>query len=126
MNNFQTENNIVAKIGKGLGISLIVTLISIFLFSIILTYTNVSEDIIPIIIICLTFVSILAGSIISMKRTSKNGMINGAVIGGIYVILLYLISSFFNTGFVLNEYTVWMIIAGIVSGIVGGIIGVNT
>ena len=48
------------------------------------------------------------------------------IIGGTYVILLYLISSILNTGFNLNIYTVLMIIAGIISGIIGGIIGVNT
>lgn len=127
MNSIQTDsNNIIMKVGKGLGISLIVTLISIFLFSIILTYTNVSDNIIPIVIISLTFVSILVGSSISMKRESKNGMINGAIIGGIYVVLLYLISSFLNTGFALNGYTIGMIVAGTISGIIGGIIGVNT
>lgn len=127
INNIQVENNnIVIKIGKGLGISFLVTLISIFLFSIILTYTNISEAIIPTVIVVLTFVSILIGSIISMKKTSKNGLINGAIIGGTYVILLYLISSTLNTGFALNGYTIGMIIAGIISGIIGGIIAVNT
>lgn len=126
MNNVQADNNVVIKIVKGLGISLISTLITIFLFSLILSYTNISENIIPIVVIGLTFVSILLGSIISMKRESKNGMINGAIIGGIYVVLLYLISSFLNTGFALNGYTIGMIVAGTISGIIGGIIGVNT
>jgi len=127
INNIQVENNnIVIKIGKGLGISFLVTLITIFLFSIILTYTNISESIIPTVIVILTVVSILIGTIISMKKTSKNGLINGAIIGGTYVILLYLISSSLNTGFALNGYTIGMIVAGIISGIIGGIIAVNT
>lgn len=128
MNNIQIEktNNTAIKIVKGLAISFIVTLITIFIFSVLLTYTNISESIIPTVIIILTFVSILIGSIISMKKTSKNGLINGAIIGGSYVVLLYLISSFLNTGFALNAYTIGMIIAGIISGIIGGIIAVNT
>ena len=126
MNDVQVDNNVVMKIVKGLGISLISTLITIFLFSLILSYTNISKNIIPIVVIGLTFVSILLGSIISMKKETKNGLIKGAIIGGIYVVLLYLISSFLNTGFALNGYTIGMIVAGIVSGIIGGIIGVNT
>jgi len=128
MNSIQVEKNdsIGIKIIKGLIISFVVTLISIFIFSLILTYTDISEDIIPTVIIILTFISILVGSIISMKKTSKNGLVNGSIIGGTYVILLYLISSFLNTGFALNIYTVIMIIAGIISGMIGGIIGVNT
>lgn len=129
MNNVVTEtssdNNLI-KIFKGLMCSFIITLISIFIFSAILTYTNISEKIIPIVIIILTFISILIGSMLSTKSISKNGMMNGAIIGGTYVILLYLISSLLNTGFALNIYTIVMIIAGIISGIIGGILGVNT
>lgn len=129
MNNVVTEtssdNNLI-KIFKGLICSFIITLISIFIFSAILTYTNISEKIIPIVIIILTFISILIGSMLSTKSISKNGMMNGAIIGGAYVILLYLISSLLNTGFALNIYTIVMIIAGIISGIIGGILGVNT
>jgi len=128
MNNIQIEknNSIPVKIFKGLAISFLVTLISLFVFSILLTYTNISESVIPAVIVVLTFVSILIGAIISMKKTSKNGLVNGAIIGGTYVILLYIISSSLNTGFALNGYTIGMIVAGIISGIIGGIIAVNT
>lgn len=127
-NNIKIENtnNSAIRILKGLIISFVVTLVSIFIFSIILTYSNISEKIVPIVIIILTFISILIGTIIGVRKISKNGMLNGAIIGGIYVLLLYLISSLLNTGFAFNTYTILMIIAGIVSGIIGGIIGVNT
>ena len=128
MNNIKVEktNNIIMKIMQGMIISFIVTLISIFLFAILLSYTNISESIIPIVMVVLTFISILIGSIISMRKQTKNGLINGATIGGLYVILLYIISSSLNTGFALNIYTIGMIVAGIISGTIGGIIGVNT
>lgn len=128
MNDIKIEksNNIFMKILKGLIFSFIITLISVFIFSIILTYTNISESIIPIVLIILTFISILIGSMLVMRNINKNGMVNGAIIGGTYVILLYLISSILNTGFGMNMYTIIMIIAGIISGIIGGIIGVNT
>lgn len=128
MSNVKIENSNsgVIRIFKGLMFSFIITLISIFIFSIILTYTNVSEKIIPIVIITVTFASILIGSIVGIRKITKNGMINGGIIGGIYVMLLYLISSILNTGFTFNLYSIIMIIAGIMAGIIGGIIGVNT
>ena len=128
MNTIQIEkkDNIIIKISKGILISFLFTLITIFIFSIVLTYTDISENVIPVVIIVLTFISILTGAIMSMKKTSKNGMINGAIIGGVYMCILYLISSLLNTGFALNLYTIIMIISGIISGIIGGIIGVNT
>lgn len=128
MNNVKVEssNSNVLKIFKGIMFSFFITLLGIFIFSIILTYTNISEKVIPIVIIILTFISILIGTMIGIREISKNGMLNGAIIGGVYVILLYLISSILNTGFTLNIYTIFMIIVGIISGIIGGIIGVNT
>ena len=126
MNNVQVETKISVKIAKGILISFLVTLISLFIFSLLLTYTNISERIIPVCIIILTFISILLGTIISMRKLKKNGLINGAIIGGIYVIFLYLVSSILNTGFTMNVYTIIMIIAGMISGVIGGIIAVNT
>lgn len=122
----ENSNNGILRIAKGLIFSFIITLLSIFVFSIILTYTNISERTIPVVIIVLTFISILIGTIIGVRKINKNGMLNGGIIGAIYVILLYLISSILNTGFTFNIYTILMIIAGIISGVIGGIIGVNT
>lgn len=117
MENIQ-ENRYI-KMAKGLGIAFIITLIGIFIFAILLTYTNIPETTIPIVIIVISFISILIGATISTRKISKNGMINGGTIGGIYVILLYFISSILNTGFTFNVYTIAMIIAGIVAGLIG-------
>ena len=128
MNSIQIEknNNSILQVTKGLIICFIISLISIFVLALILTYSTISERIIPITIIILTFISILIGSIISTRKVNKNGMLNGGIIGGIYVVLLYLISSILNTGFNLNIYTIIMIIVGIVAGLIGGIIGINS
>lgn len=122
----ETKNQHIIRILKGILISFLVTLVGIFLFAILLTYSNVSENIIPIVLIVLTFISIFIGSVISVRKINKNGLLNGAMIGGIYVILLYLISSILNTGFAMNVYTILMIVIGMIAGIIGGIIGVNT
>ena len=128
MNNVQKEknNNVIFRITKGLIISFSLSLISIFIFSLILTCSNISERIIPMTIIILTSISILIGAIISTRKVSRNGMMNGGIIGGIYVILLYLISSIINTGFELNIYTILMIVVGMVAGLIGGIVGINS
>lgn len=47
------------------------------------------------------------------------------LLDGVYIIILYSISSIINTGFAVNTYTVVMIISSIIAGIIGGIVGVN-
>ena len=103
-----------------------ITLIGLLIYSALLSCTNLSEKTVPIVIIAISFVSILISSTITVHKCSKNGMINGGIIGGTYILLLYIISSVLNTGFNMNVYTIIMIIAGIIAGLIGGIIGINT
>ena len=127
MDNLKIEkvDSVFLRIANGIVVAFCITLISIFVFSIILTYTDVSENIIPGGIIVFTCISIFISSLITTKKTNRNGMKKGGIIGGIYVISLYLISSILNTGFRVNSYTILMLVLGIISGVVGGIIGIN-
>jgi len=52
-------------------------------------------------------------------------LINGGIIGGVYILIIYLISSLLNWKFGLNIQSIIMIVVGIIFGILGGIIGVN-
>lgn len=125
MENSDVNNKSLINILKGLGIAFIITFVFLLILSIVLTYTNVSENIINPTIIIITALSILIGSSISNIKIKKNGLINGGIIGGVYIVLLYLFSSVFSVQFSLTIQSIIMIITGIVFGILGGIIGVN-
>ena len=113
------------NIFKGVGISILLTMILLLIFSIVLAYTDVSENTVTPVIIIITAISILFGSSISTRHIKKNGMLNGGLIGGIYLLLLYTISSLLNWKFGLNFQSIIMIVIGSIFGILGGIIGVN-
>ena len=119
------ENNTITTIAKGIGISLLITVIALTIFSIILTYTNIEENVINPVIMIITAISILIGSSIENTKLKKNGLINGGMIGGCYILIIYLISSILNWKFSLNVNSIIMIVAAIIFGILGGIIGVN-
>ena len=126
MENMQVnENKTLINILKGVGISLIATVIMLIIFSIILTYTNIQESAINPVIMIITAISILIGSSLGNTKIRKNVLINGGIIGGIYIITIYLISSILNWKFSLNIQSIIMIITAVVFGILGGIIGVN-
>lgn len=110
---------------KGAIISIIFTLIFLFIFSIILTYTNISESFIAPVIIVITAISIFIGSSIGNLKMKKNGMLNGALIGGIYLLSIYLLSGIINHNFSLTMQSIIIIISGMICGMFGGIIGVN-
>ncbi len=119
------NNKNYINILKGLGIALIITFIFLLILAIVLTYTNASEDIINPTIITITAISILIGSSISNMKIKKNGLINGGIVGGLYIILIYLFSSILNESFTLTIQSIVMIVIGIAFGVLGGIIGVN-
>lgn len=126
MENMQVnENKTLINILKGVGISLIATVIMLIIFSIILTYTNIQESAINPVIMIITAISILIGSSLGNTKIRKNGLINGGIIGGVYILTIYLISSILNWKFSLNIQSVIMIITAVIFGILGGIIGVN-
>lgn len=120
-----TDNNIIKNIAKGVGISLLATCILLLIFSVIMTYTNISEQVINPVIMVITALCILIGSSIGNIKIKKNGILNGALVGGIYIFTLYIISSLLNWEFGLNIQSLIMIAIGIIFGILGGIIGVN-
>lgn len=115
----------IIKVFMGSLIALIITVISLLVVSIILTYTDVSENIITVSVIVISALSILIGSIISALNIKKNGIINGALVGFIYMITIYLLSSIFIAGFNVNMQSIIMIVVSIFAGMLGGIIGVN-
>ena len=117
--------NNIKKILIGSGVSIIITIIGLIIFASILTYTSIAESAIPTVTIIITAISILIGSSISMSNVRKNGIINGVLIGLIYIGFIYVLSSIIEGNFALDLKSIIMIIGAIIAGAVGGIIGVN-
>lgn len=118
-----TQNFI--RIIKGSITAIVITLILLFIFSIILTYTSIKESAMSPVVIVITAVSILIGSSISTLKIKKMGLVNGALVGLIYILTIYVISSITGLGFSLQLQTIIMMLAAIGAGMIGGIIGVN-
>ena len=123
--NISENGNNIKKVIKGSAFSIIITLIGLLIYSIILSYTSVSESTIPTIVIIITAISILIGSTISTSNIKKNGIINGMFVGLIYIAIIYLLSSIVTGNFLLNITSIIMIITSVLTGALGGIIGVN-
>lgn len=123
--NISENGNNIKKVIKGSAFSIIITLIGLLIYSIILSYTSVSESTIPTIVIIITAISVLIGSTISTSNIKKNGIINGMFVGLIYIAIIYLLASIVTGNFLLNITSIIMIITSVLTGALGGIIGVN-
>ncbi len=120
----ETKENLIRVI-KGSGIALEITILLLFIFAILLTYTNIQENTMIPVVISITIISILVGSSLSTLKIKKNGLLNGALVGAIYILLIYIISSLTGSGFSLNIMSIIMLVSSIIAGMIGGIVGVN-
>lgn len=110
---------------KGMCISMGITLIMILILSMILSFSNIKENVIMPSVIFISSFSILIGGFLVAKRINEKGIIYGSVLGILYMLVLYLISSILNFDFSLNGGSIVMILFGIIGGAIGGVLGVN-
>jgi len=121
----ENNSNGIVIILKGSLISIIATIVLLMIFAAVLTYSNINENSMPTVIIVVTALCILVGSQITTSKIKRNGIANGALVGAIYILALYLISSIISKDFSLNIYSIIMMATSILIGGIGGIIGVN-
>ena len=114
------KNNSVVKVIKGSAIAIILTLIFLSIYAALLSATNISEATMVPVVLVITGISILIGSSMSTVSIKSQGMLNGFLVG-----LIYIISSIMLVGFEFNLNSVIMLIVGAVTGMIGGVIGVN-
>ena len=119
------KNNSVVKVIKGSAIAIILTLIFLSIYAALLSATNISETTMVPVVLVITGISILIGSSMSTVSIESQGMLNGFLVGLIYMAVLYIISSIMLVGFEFNLNSVIMLIVGAVTGMIGGVIGVN-
>lgn len=110
---------------KGVAISYIFTFVSFLIFAILLSTTNISDSYIPGVICIISFMSILIGSASCTKKANSQGLIWGSIVGLIYSIILYLISSLLFVGFSVPVSCFYLIALSVLFGGIGGIVGIN-
>lgn len=121
----EKSNSNLIKIIKGSAIAIVLSLIFLTIYAAILSFTSVSETTMVPVVLVLTGISILIGSSMSSISIKRQGIINGGLVGLIYVLFLYVVSSIAGIGFGLNMNAIIMLIVGVITGMIGGVIGVN-
>lgn len=129
-NRGKTEKDPVAK-GKGLcllrgiGIAFAITCIVFIAYGILLTYTSLSEESLPMVSLICTAVSAAAAGYDWAACMKKKGLLWGALAGVVYGVLLYLITSLAADSFALELSGIMTLIVAAAAGAIGGILGVN-
>lgn len=110
---------------KNIIISYFILVILAMIYALILAYTNVPETTMTVATFVLSIISVFIGSSLSLIKIKENGILNGGIFGLLFIIILYILSSIFVTGFGINSFASSMIVLNVLIGMIGGIIGVN-
>lgn len=110
---------------KNLLLSLVISLILIVVTSVIMSNTNISDNLLNPIILGIVAFSLLIGGFNVSRSKKEKGIIYGSILGLSYILILYLLSSIITAQFSLTTNSLIFIILGILGGAIGGILGVN-
>ncbi|MGN0135104.1 TIGR04086 family membrane protein [Anaerotignum sp.] len=110
---------------RGMGIAYAITCIIFIGFGILLTYTSLSEESLPMVSLICTALSAAAAGYDWAACKKKKGLIWGALAGVVYAVLLYLITSLAADSFALALSGVMTLAVAAAAGAIGGILGVN-
>ncbi len=115
----------VLNMAKCLGISYIISVVLLFLLSVLAAVTDMEKFVINGCVTGITMISVALCGFMAAKKTGKGGLLNGVVAGLLYTVLLYAMGSLAVGSFNFNWVTAAAAAEGIICGGAGGVLGVN-
>ena len=115
----------VKAISKALATSIIFTLLLLAVFSVVITYSPVSEASSDIMVKCATYTAASLCGFLSSKKANSKGWIRGMTGGLAYIFTVILLGISVSPNFAFETKTVLEIIICAIAGAFGGIVGIN-
>lgn len=119
------EKNIFNSLAIGTIFAYFITLLVFIIYSLLITYTDVTEKYMQTIIMVTTVISVLVSGFLSTKNIKSKGLLIGILSGVIYFIILLIVAFCILPTIEFNSKLLTLLILSICSGGIGGIIGIN-
>ena len=110
---------------KGLGYSYILTLATLLIYNLALTFTNLSGNSIAVASSAITTASSALGGFYASKKIKEKGLIYGLLVGLMYIVCLTLIVFLAKDSFEFEMDILYKILLVSLAGGIGGVLGVN-
>ena len=123
--NLEGKNLGLFSILKGIFAAYVITIPLFMLFALILSNTDFPQRLISPAVIVITIASVFTAGLVSTRGVKSKGWMNGGLVGLIYMLVLYLLSSIVYKSFAIDRYAITMAVIGILTGAIGGITGIN-
>lgn len=119
-----TKSRFLAMV-SGILVAYAITCIFFIACALALTYTSLSEDTVPTIMLVAVAVSVVVAGFDAAKSADNRGWLWGMLAGLIYAIILICVETFVIGGFMADAKTVTSIALALAGGCFGGVLGIN-
>ena len=119
------QNRALLPLFRGMAVAFAVTCIIFIGFGILLTYTDVSEERLPLVSLLCTAVSAAIAGDDWAACMGRKGILWGMAAGLVYTLVLYLVIGLATDHFLPELSGVMTLIVAAAAGSIGGILGVN-
>ena len=109
----------------GVLIAYAITGIALLAYSMLITYTNMGEDNLPIVVTVTTLLAVLVAGFDAAKGAPQRGWLWGMGAGLMYVVIMAIIMIIALPIYTVDGRTLLTIILGIAGGGLGGMLGIN-
>jgi len=125
--NLVTEENKsqIRQLVIGVMIGYAITGIVFLAYAMLITYTQMSERNLPMVVAVTTLLSVMIAGFDAAKGATSKGWMWGMIAGFIYVVIMGIIMMVMLPGFFADGRTATVIVLSIAGGGLGGILGIN-
>jgi len=125
--NLVTEENKsqIKQLVIGVMVGYAITCIIFLAYAMLITYTQMSERNLPMVIAVTTLLSVMIAGFDAAKGAPSRGWLWGMIAGFIYVGVLGIIMMIMLPGFLIDGRTVTVLLLSVAGGGLGGILGIN-
>jgi putative membrane protein (TIGR04086 family) len=119
------EKGLYVKVGNGVFRATIITIIMLVILSVIMSFSDVSRQVISVYYLVATCISIIYGAIYAARKNNKKGWLVGILVAFFYMLVLYLISMLVFKDTTLQMKDLLRLVIALVVGTLSGMLGIN-
>ena len=115
----------IGNVISGVLIAYAITCIVFIGYAILLTYTNIAENNISLIVTITSILSVIVAGFDAAKDATGKGWFWGMIAGLIYAVILICIMTWVQREFRVDSRAVTLLILSVAGGGLGGVVGIN-
>lgn len=122
---FMEQGKIAVNVFKGILRAVFVTLIGVFILSLIMMVTDINLKVLGVTWVIITCISIFLGAIYSARKNGEKGWLVGLMVGLIYYILLLILTLALKEKPNFGMYDFYRMVISLAVGLFSGMLGIN-